>query len=116
MKRVLLIAYHYPPARGSSGLQRTLKFSRYLQEFGWQPSVLTVAPRAHPSVGNDQMAEIPPDVEVERAFALDTARHLSFKGRYPQWLALPDRWATWQVRGVPVGLSMMRRLRIDVLW
>jgi len=116
MKRVLLIAYHYPPARGSSGLQRTLKFSRYLQEFGWQPSVLTVAPRAHPSVGNDQMAEIPPDVEVERAFALDTARHLSFKGRYPQWLALPDRWATWQVRGVPVGLSMMRRLGIDVLW
>jgi len=116
MKRVLLIAYHYPPARGSSGLQRTLKFSRYLREFGWQPSVLTVVPRAHPSVGNDQMAEIPPDVEVARAFALDTARHLSFKGAYPRWLALPDRWATWQLRGVPVGLSMVRRLGIDVLW
>jgi glycosyltransferase involved in cell wall biosynthesis len=116
MKRVLLIAYHYPPARGSSGLQRTLKFSRYLQEFGWSPSVLTVAPRAHPLVGNDQMGEIPPDVEVARSFALDTARHLSFKGSYPRWLASPDRWASWHWRGVPIGLSMVRRLGIDVLW
>lgn len=116
MKRVLLIAYHYPPARGSSGLQRTLKFSRYLQEFGWSPSVLTVSPRAHPSVGNDQMGEIPPDVTVARSFALDTARHLSIKGAYLRGLALPDRWASWHWSAVPVGLSMVRRLGIDVLW
>ena len=39
MKRVLMIAYHYPPASISSGIQRTLKFSTYLPELGWQPSV-----------------------------------------------------------------------------
>jgi hypothetical protein len=43
MKRALLIAYHYPPARGSSGLQRTLKYSRYLRDSGWYCDVLTVA-------------------------------------------------------------------------
>jgi hypothetical protein len=30
MNRVLMVAYHYPPDRISSGVQRTLKFSRYL--------------------------------------------------------------------------------------
>jgi len=33
MKRILMIAFHYPPLRGSSGIQRTLKFSRYLPEY-----------------------------------------------------------------------------------
>lgn len=116
MRRVLLIAYHYPPARGSSGLQRTLKFSRYLSEFGWQPSVLTVAPRAHPAVGTDQLADIPTDVEVARTFALDTARHLSLRGAYPGWLALPDRWASWILSAVPAGLGIIRRTRIDAIW
>ena len=39
MKRVLMIAFHYPPASVSSGIQRTLKFSAYLPELGWEPSV-----------------------------------------------------------------------------
>jgi glycosyltransferase involved in cell wall biosynthesis len=116
MKRVLLIAYHYPPARGSSGLQRTLKFSRYLREFGWEPSVLTVSPRAHPTVGDDQLAEIPAGVEVARTFALDTARHLSLRGAYPAWLALPDRWVSWSLSAIPTGLAIIRRLRIDAIW
>ena len=55
MKRVLLIAFHFPPVRGSSGLQRTLAFSRYLPEFGWQPSVLTADPRAYEATGDDQL-------------------------------------------------------------
>src|SRR5579885_2273403 len=33
-QNVLIIAFHFPPQRGSSGLLRTLKFCRYLPEFG----------------------------------------------------------------------------------
>ncbi|HZF16064.1 MAG TPA: glycosyltransferase [Steroidobacteraceae bacterium] len=116
MKRVLLIAYHFPPAKGSSGLQRALKFCRYLPEFGWLPSVLTVAPRAHPQTASDQLAEIPAGVEVKRAFALDAARHLSIKGIYPSWAARPDRWGSWWLGGVPAGRAMLRRLKIDAIW
>ena len=39
MKRVLVIAFIYPPL-GGSGVQRTLKFCKYLPEFGWQPYVV----------------------------------------------------------------------------
>src|SRR5690349_14608962 len=103
-RRVLLIGYHYPPVSGSSGVQRILKFSRYLPEFGWQPSVLTVTPSAYQATNPELLAEIPPGVKVRRAFAFDTARRLSVFGRYPQFLALPDRWASWFLGAIPAGL------------
>ena len=41
MKRVLIISYYFPPM-GAGCVQRTLKFVRYLPDFGWEPIVLTV--------------------------------------------------------------------------
>ena len=95
MRKLLMIAYHYPPVKGSSGIQRTLKFSAYLREHGWEPIILTVHPRAYAQVSDDQMGEIPAGMEVERAFALDTSRHLALGKRYLGWMAQPDRWAAW---------------------
>jgi glycosyltransferase involved in cell wall biosynthesis len=115
-KRVLMIAFHYPPQRGSSGVQRTLKFSRYLGDSGWNPLVLTANPRAYPSQGDDQLHEIPADIVVRRAFALDSARHLAIKGRYLRALALPDRWMSWLFGAVPAGLALARRYRPQVIW
>ena len=40
MKRVLIITYYWPPSAGS-GVQRWLKFSKYLPEYGWQPVIFT---------------------------------------------------------------------------
>lgn len=116
VKRVLMIAFHYPPMRGSSGVQRTLKFSQYLPEFGWEPIVLTANPRAYPSTSNHQIQEIPNQLPVYRAFAVDTSRHLSFMGRYPSWFALPDRWISWLIGAVPLGLHLIRKYRPDVIW
>jgi glycosyltransferase involved in cell wall biosynthesis len=116
VKRVLMIAFHFPPLRGSSGIQRTLKFAQYLLGFGWNPVVLSAHPRAFANAGNDQLRDIPAEVPVYRAFALDTSRHLSFRGRYPGLLALPDRWASWCLGAVPAGLRLARRYRPDVIW
>ena len=115
-KKVLMIAFHYPPMRGSSGIQRTLKFSQYLPEWGWKPVLLSAHPRAYSNPGDDQMGEIPVDVPVCRAFALDTARHLSLRGRYSSLMALPDRWVSWLLGAVPAGLRLIRRHRPQVLW
>lgn len=40
MFKVLVIAYYYPPM-GLSGVQRTLKFTKYMSEYNWNPTVLT---------------------------------------------------------------------------
>jgi hypothetical protein len=116
MNRVLMVAYHYPPMRGSSGIQRTLKFSQYLPQHGWQPLVLSASPRAYANSGSDQLAEIPRDAIVHRAFALDTSRHLSVRGRYVGWMALPDRWVSWCVGAIPAGLRMIRKYKPQVIW
>ena len=116
VKRVLMIAYHYPPLRGSSGIQRTLKFSRYLPEHDWHPVVLSAHPRAYASTSNDQVGEIPAEVPVHRAFALDASRHLALKGRYLGILALPDRWVSWLFGAVPTGLRLIRKYQPEVIW
>jgi len=115
VKRVLMIAFHYPPLRGSSGIQRTLKFSKYIPEFGWEPIVLTAHQRVYSSLGNDQVGEISNQVTY-RSFALDTSRHLSIMGRYPRFLSLPDRWASWWLGAVPLGLYLIKKYRPDIIW
>jgi len=112
---VLLIAFHFPPIRGSSGMQRTLRFAQHLPKFGWKPIVLTASPCAYEVTSKSTGNEVPGALEVHRAFGLDAARHLSLFGRYPAALALPDRWATWQFRAVPTALRIVRERKVDVI-
>jgi glycosyltransferase involved in cell wall biosynthesis len=114
--RVLMVAYHFPPQAGSSGLLRSLKFCRYLPEFGWMPTVLTVHPRAYERVHEAQLAEVPADVRVIRAFGLDTRRHLAVREAYPRLLALPDRWISWLPAAVTQGLYTIKTRDIDAIF
>lgn len=115
-KRVLLIAFHFPPQAASSGIQRTLSFSRHLGQFGWRAIVLSAHPRAYAQQNPSQLASIPADLVVKRAFSLDSKRHAGFRGRYFELLALPDRWVSWWFGAVPAGLSLIRQHRPTVIW
>jgi glycosyltransferase involved in cell wall biosynthesis len=116
MMRVLMIAYHFPPLAGSSGIQRTLCFVRDLPEFGWQPAVLSAHPRAYERTDASLDSQVPPNLEVRRAFALDTARHLAILGRYIASTARPDRWASWKFDGVRQGMRLIREFQPQVIW
>lgn len=112
-----MVAYHFPPMNMSSGIQRTLRFAKYLPDHKWEPIVLTVHPRAYPRKFQAGLAEVPPpNLHVRRAFGLDAAKHLSLRGNYPRLLALPDRWWSWWLGAVPAGLALIRKLKPDVLW
>ncbi len=72
MKRVLIISYYFPPS-GGPGVQRVLKFTRYLPKFGWLPTVLTVEPAfaAYPALDPSLEQEVPPEVNVIRTRSWD---------------------------------------------
>ena len=66
-KKVLMIAYYYPPLSGS-GVFRSLKFSKYLPCYGWQPTVISAKepPQGWNFRDDDQIQEIPENIEVIR--------------------------------------------------
>lgn len=111
-----MVAYHFPPYVGSSGARRTIAFVRYLRDFGWEPTVLSVGVGAYDRTSDDELAKLPPGVEVVRPFVLDVARHLSIKGRYPSRLAVPDRWWSWRFTGFRAGLEAIRRVAPSAIW
>lgn len=116
MRRILLISFHFPPFALSSGVQRPLRFAQYLPDYGWEPIVLTVRPEAYGSGARPNANEAPPDCEVVRVPALNTAKHLSIAGRYPGALALPDRWASWQWLGPLVGRHLCKKRGISAVF
>jgi glycosyltransferase involved in cell wall biosynthesis len=116
MRRILMIAFHFPPLAGSSGIQRTLRFAQQLPNEGWEPLVLSASARAYDRTSNDLLPELPPGLIVHRAWALNTARHLAVGGRYPAFLARPDRWISWALGAVPAGLRLVRRYRPVAIW
>ena len=65
MKRVLVITYYWPPG-GGSGVQRWLKFVKYLPEVGWTPTVVTPEDPEHPVLDPSLEAEVPDEVDVIR--------------------------------------------------
>jgi glycosyltransferase involved in cell wall biosynthesis len=73
MKKVLIITYYWPPS-GGAGVQRWLKFAKYLPQMGWQPVVLTVDPAyaSYPQLDESLVKEVSPQslVYTTRSFEL----------------------------------------------
>ncbi len=65
-RRVLCVAYLFPPV-GGAGVQRSVKFVKYLPQCGWQPSVLTVANPSVPLYDKSLAADVPADTLIRRA-------------------------------------------------
>ncbi|NMP33055.1 glycosyltransferase family 4 protein [Thalassotalea sp. M1531] len=112
---LLYIAYHYPPVLGSSGVHRTLAFTRHLAEHGWQVRVLTVSLKAYDKWSPEQLSFIPKNIKVVRGFARNVAKHFSLKGKYWGGMSLPDNWQSWIVGGVISGLISIIKERPNVM-
>jgi hypothetical protein len=63
MKKVLIFSYYWPPGSGP-GVQRWLKMSRFLPEFGIEPIIITVKDGAYPSRDESLLKEIPEGLQV----------------------------------------------------
>lgn len=113
-----MIAFHYPPFQGSSGVLRTWNFTRYLPGLSWDPVVVTASTKAYETVqqSGPGVLTIPDGVAVHRATGFDAARHFAIRGRFPQIAALPDRWASWFPFAVRAATRIAGSQRPAVLW
>jgi glycosyltransferase involved in cell wall biosynthesis len=61
--KVLIITYYWPPA-GGSGVQRWLKFVKYLQDFGIEPIIYTVDNAKYPKEDTSLLNEVPKNCTI----------------------------------------------------
>jgi len=94
-QRLLMVAFHYPPDNTSTGVLRTLKFTQYLVEHGWETDVVSVPIRLYYSTDHDSIDKIPATTRVFRPWAADIKKMLGFRGSYPSVLGVPDRYWPW---------------------
>lgn len=140
MRRVLVVAYYFPPS-GGPGVQRVLKMVRYLPQFGWESVVLTVRDGTYPARDESLLAEVPPQVHIERTpivepyalyrritgtkqpidiAVLTDRRTAGWKQRLAEWIRatffIPDARIGWLPSAVRAGRSLIERLGISMLY
>jgi glycosyltransferase involved in cell wall biosynthesis len=62
-RKVLIITYYWPPS-GGAGVQRWLKFSKYLREFDWEPVIYTPDNPEAPAIDNSLEKDIPEGISI----------------------------------------------------
>ncbi|WP_312764560.1 glycosyl transferase family 1 [Epilithonimonas sp.] len=62
-KKVLIVTYYWPPA-GGPGVQRWLKFAKYLPQFGWEPIIYTPENPSYPLVDETLTKEVPKNLKI----------------------------------------------------
>ncbi len=62
-KRILIITYYWPPA-GGPGVQRWLKFTKYLPDFGWKPTLFIPQNPSYPIIDETLVKDVSEDLEI----------------------------------------------------
>lgn len=116
MKKVLMIAYQFPPM-GGSGVQRSAKFAKYLERYGWNPTVLTVEATG---LQDDSLTEDLKHVEIIRTKPYNLAalpKPLNLIGKIlTRKFFSPDAEWLWYKMNRKKVLRMIGEIAPDVLY
>jgi len=140
-KKVLIITYYWPPA-GGPGVQRVLKFAKYLPEFGWDPIILTVANGEYPAIDESLAKDIPEGCKVYKTKAFEPTtfyrkftgmkqdekipvanlaqKNISWKKKLSNWVRLnlfvPDAKIGWIPYAVSQGKQIIKKEQPDIIF
>src|SRR3990170_4334961 len=129
MKKVLVIAYYFPPL-GMGGVQRTLKFCKYLPDFGWKPIILTVKGIGYIAHDPSLLEEVRGKGEIYRSinpleFLARSTKHESLPAGMQarstmkilsSWFLFPDSKIFWFPSASLNGLKIIQKEKIDLLF
>ena len=125
-RKVLMFAYYFPPL-GGSGVQRTLKYVKYLPGYGFESLVVSGQPRWFSQVPDTRLTgEIPPTAVVVQAptIPFDYAqgkldgllRRLGMSSRFITSALWPDPLVGWVPAAVWHGLRLIRQHKPSILY
>lgn len=119
MNKVLMVAHQFPPV-GGSGVQRSVKFAKYLPQFGWEPVVLTRDDGKMTLRDESLLKELPPGMEIIRTRAYDLTvlpGLLSKAGKFIAWkILIPDGEVLWMKNAVPKCLDRIKKGDIKAVY
>jgi len=141
MKKVLIITYYWPPA-GGPGIQRILKFAKYLPEFGWEPIILTVKNGEYPAIDESLLNEIPENCKVYATNSIEpnnlyrkliglksnqkipiavlAEKNINRKKKVANWIRLnlfiPDAKIFWKPFAIKMGRQIINELKPDLIF
>lgn len=129
IRRVLVIAYYFPPL-GLSGVQRTLKFVKYLPYYGWEPIVLTSKPTSYYAFDETLGGEIH-ETKIYRAsepgfgiFRKKKVKTIQFPSYFKQKIGRamlqtiyqPDSKVRWKKNALELGEEILRKYKINAIF
>lgn len=138
-KKILIITYYWPPA-GGPGVQRWLKFAKYLPDFGWKPVIYTPENPSYPLIDETLMKDVPENIEIVRtkiwepyqlaeklnksnkkfkAGQFDVGKNQSWKSRLSIWVRgnffIPDARVFWVKPSVKLLEKYLQDNKIDTI-
>ncbi|MDR6369041.1 glycosyltransferase involved in cell wall biosynthesis [Chryseobacterium bernardetii] len=138
-KKILIITYYWPPA-GGPGVQRWLKFAKYLPDFGWKPIIYTPENPSYPLLDETLMKDVPENIEMVRttiwepyqlaeklnksnkkfkAGQFDVGKNQSWKSRLSIWVRgnffIPDARVFWVKPSVKFLEKYLKENSIDTI-
>jgi len=130
MHKVLVIAYYFPPM-GLSGVQRTLKFVKYLKNYNWEPTVITTSDVAYFAHDDSLQKELDETgIRVIRVAGSDLNSLLSKKGtvklpsefvrktfnRLSQIFFIPDNKISWAKKAFKKAIEILSTEHFDCVF
>jgi glycosyltransferase involved in cell wall biosynthesis len=130
VNKVLVIAYYFPPM-GLSGVQRTLKFVKYLPDYNWEPTVLTVTPTAYYALDYGMLRELNESgIRTVRTNSLDPTRLFesgkpvrmpheklrNFLSGISQAIFIPDNKIGWKHDAIRAGRTLLEEEEFNVIF
>lgn len=123
-KRVLFLAYNFPPM-GGGGVQRSVKFVKYLPHFGWVPAVLAADDPYYWARDDTLLGDIPADTIVKRLSS--TRPHTLYRllaavtseagaQRIANNVLIPDDRILWALRAARAARALIRKFTAGVIY
>ncbi len=138
-KKILIITYYWPPA-GGPGVQRWLKFAKYLPDFGWKPIIYTPENPSYPLLDETLMKDVPENIEMVRtkiwepyqlaeklnksnkkfkAGQFDVGKNQSWKSKLSIWVRgnffIPDARVFWVKPSIKFLEKYLKENNIDTV-